>query len=129
MPHAGGIDNFLPYQLEASLLFFLAPTQWFTSYPDKLHKVQPYSETEYASPRIQEGAEISMEADPGTFTADTLRAYMDLNVNRFSIGIQAFQQVVFTMYSPEKIQGCLACSGVANSEANAEMDNTRLGDR
>ncbi len=34
-----------------------------------------------------------MEADPGTFTADSLKAYMSLGVNRFSIGIQAFQQV------------------------------------
>lgn len=34
-----------------------------------------------------------MEADPGTFTEDTLKAYMSLGVNRFSIGIQAFQQV------------------------------------
>ena len=37
--------------------------------------------------------EISMEADPGTFDVEKLRHYMDLGVNRFSIGIQAFQQV------------------------------------
>jgi len=37
--------------------------------------------------------EISMEADPGTFTVETLQGYMALGVNRFSIGIQAFQQV------------------------------------
>ena len=34
-----------------------------------------------------------MEADPGTFDAGKLRAYMALGVNRFSIGVQAFQQV------------------------------------
>lgn len=37
-------------------------------------------------------AEISMEADPGTFDVHRLREYMDLGVTRFSIGIQAFQQ-------------------------------------
>lgn len=43
--------------------------------------------------RIEKSAEVSMEADPGTFTADSLCRYMSLGVNRFSIGIQAFQQV------------------------------------
>ncbi|KAK9866174.1 hypothetical protein WJX84_010459 [Apatococcus fuscideae] len=33
-----------------------------------------------------------MEADPGTFTAESLSAYMRSGVNRFSVGIQAFQQ-------------------------------------
>ena len=43
--------------------------------------------------RIEAGAEVSMEADPGTFDAARLREYMDLGVTRFSIGVQAFQQV------------------------------------
>lgn len=33
-------------------------------------------------------AEISMEADPGTFTSESLAAYMDSGVNRFSVGVQ-----------------------------------------
>ncbi|KAK9831539.1 hypothetical protein WJX81_007299 [Elliptochloris bilobata] len=41
---------------------------------------------------IAAGAEVSMEADPGTFDALRLREYMALGVNRFSIGVQAFQQ-------------------------------------
>lgn len=41
---------------------------------------------------ITGGAEISMEADPGTFDAERLREYMDLGVSRFSIGVQAFQE-------------------------------------
>ena len=36
-------------------------------------------------------AEISMEMDPGTFTADKLREFMGLGVNRVSLGVQAFQ--------------------------------------
>ncbi len=40
---------------------------------------------------IEENAEISMEIDPGTFDAAQLRAYQNLGINRFSLGIQAFQ--------------------------------------
>jgi oxygen-independent coproporphyrinogen-3 oxidase len=40
---------------------------------------------------IGETAEISIEIDPGTFDADQLRAYQNLGINRFSLGIQAFQ--------------------------------------
>mmetsp|Transcript_8544 Transcript_8544/g.24527 ORF Transcript_8544/g.24527 Transcript_8544/m.24527 type:complete len:480 (-) Transcript_8544:168-1607(-) len=43
---------------------------------------------------IMDGAEISMEVDPGTFTADSLRAYQELGVNRFSVGVQSFQQEI-----------------------------------
>ncbi len=42
---------------------------------------------------IAAGAEISMEADPGTFDAERLRQYMSLGLTRFSIGVQAFQEV------------------------------------
>ena len=37
-------------------------------------------------------AEISMESDPGTFDAPQLQQYMSLGVNRFSMGVQCFQQ-------------------------------------
>ncbi len=40
---------------------------------------------------IDNNAEISMEIDPGTFTLEKLRAYQALGINRFSLGIQAFQ--------------------------------------
>ena len=42
---------------------------------------------------IAAGAEISMEADPGTFDAQRLKQYMALGLTRFSIGVQAFQEV------------------------------------
>eukprot|EP01026_Neomeris_dumetosa_P075614 TRINITY_DN8011_c1_g1_i1.p1 TRINITY_DN8011_c1_g1~~TRINITY_DN8011_c1_g1_i1.p1 ORF type:complete len:415 (-),score=48.05 TRINITY_DN8011_c1_g1_i1:149-1393(-) len=41
---------------------------------------------------ISKNAEISMEADPGTFTLQSLQEYMSLGVTRFSVGVQAFQQ-------------------------------------
>jgi oxygen-independent coproporphyrinogen-3 oxidase len=36
------------------------------------------------------GAEITMEANPGTFEAEKFRAYRESGVNRLSIGIQSF---------------------------------------
>ena len=40
------------------------------------------------------GAEVTLEADPGTFDAARLRQYLDLGVTRFSMGVQAFQDEV-----------------------------------
>jgi oxygen-independent coproporphyrinogen-3 oxidase len=40
---------------------------------------------------IEDQAEISMEIDPGTFSLEKLQAYQDLGLNRFSLGVQAFQ--------------------------------------
>jgi coproporphyrinogen III oxidase-like Fe-S oxidoreductase len=36
---------------------------------------------------------MSMEADPATFDAQRLKQYMALGLTRFSIGVQAFQEV------------------------------------
>lgn len=40
---------------------------------------------------IDASAEISMEIDPGTFDRKQLLGYRQLGVNRFSLGVQAFQ--------------------------------------
>jgi coproporphyrinogen III oxidase-like Fe-S oxidoreductase len=42
---------------------------------------------------ISSDAEICMEADPGTFDVFKLRAYLELGITRFSVGVQAFDQV------------------------------------
>lgn len=34
------------------------------------------------------GAEVSIEADPGTFDADRLRSYLGMGVTRVSVGVQ-----------------------------------------
>ena len=39
---------------------------------------------------IDPDAEISMEMDPGTFDAEKLTQYVDLGVNRVSLGLQSF---------------------------------------
>lgn len=41
---------------------------------------------------ITNDAEISMEIDPGTFDRDHLLGYIDAGVNRFSIGVQTFDE-------------------------------------
>lgn len=43
---------------------------------------------------IASNAEISIEIDPGTFDAHQLRTYQDLGINRFSLGLQAFQDAL-----------------------------------
>lgn len=40
---------------------------------------------------IADNAEISIEIDPGTFTLAQLKTYQHLGINRFSLGVQAFQ--------------------------------------
>lgn len=40
--------------------------------------------------RLRPGAEITLEANPGTFEATRFRAYRDAGVNRLSLGIQSF---------------------------------------
>ncbi|MGL5063241.1 MAG: radical SAM protein, partial [Microcoleus sp.] len=40
---------------------------------------------------IATDAEISLEIDPGTFSLEQLRGYLQAGVNRFSLGVQAFQ--------------------------------------
>ncbi len=41
---------------------------------------------------ITNQAEISMEIDPGTFDRDRLLGYLDAGVNRFSLGVQTFDE-------------------------------------
>lgn len=41
---------------------------------------------------ITHDAEISMEIDPGTFNRDRLAGYLDAGVNRFSLGVQTFDE-------------------------------------
>lgn len=52
---------------------------------------------------IAAGAEVSMEADPGTFDAERLRQYMSLGLSRFSVGVQAFQEVCSITIRPSRI--------------------------
>lgn len=41
--------------------------------------------------QIAPDAEISMEIDPGTFDLNSLQGYLNLGINRFSLGVQSFE--------------------------------------
>jgi len=40
--------------------------------------------------RIADGGEVTLEANPGTVDVDRLRGFLDAGVNRFSFGVQSF---------------------------------------
>lgn len=58
-------------------------------------------------------AECSLEIDPGTFDRAKLQAFRDLGINRFSLGVQAFQDGL--------LQACGRSHTVAESCAAVEM--------
>ena len=67
---------------------------------------------------IAAGAEISMESDPGTFDAFKLEQYMSLGVNRFSMGVQCFQQDLLELcgrsHSLDDVYKAISNIGAAN---------------
>ena len=42
---------------------------------------------------FQDGAEITMEIDPATFFENDLKGYIEIGINRFSLGGQAFDDI------------------------------------
>ncbi|MEM9542498.1 MAG: radical SAM family heme chaperone HemW [Cyanobacteria bacterium P01_E01_bin.42] len=73
------------YKLET--IFFGGGTPSLLSVP-QLEQILATLERTFG---IDSDAEISMEVDPGTFTRSQIQGYRDLGVNRFSLGVQAFQ--------------------------------------
>lgn len=57
------------------------------------HHLEGILETLHEHVGIAPDAEISMEADPGTFDLVRLQEYMKLGVTRFSVGVQSFNEV------------------------------------
>ena len=62
--------------------------------PNQLHKI---IETIKAHKELREDCEVAMELDPGTFDTDKLNALHDLGVNRFSMGVQTFNEQEFNL--------------------------------
>ena len=58
--------------------------------PSTVHSGTKHSDALHSHYRIQGGAEITVETNPGTVDAEKLRGYRSLGVNRLSIGIQSF---------------------------------------
>ena len=73
---------------------------------------------------IDGAAEITMEANPGTFEAERFRSYRDSGVNRLSIGIQSFNsqhlQALGRIHDGE--QACRAIDIAANNFDNFNLD-------
>ena len=59
-------------------------------------------------------AEISLEANPGSVSSDTLHGYFDAGVNRLSFGAQSFRAHVLRalgrLHSPEQIEAAVAAA-------------------
>ncbi|VXD14731.1 putative enzyme [Planktothrix serta PCC 8927] len=55
---------------------------------DQLHRILNTVDQQLG---IAQDAEISMEVDPGTFDREKLQGFLDLGVNRVSLGVQVFQ--------------------------------------
>lgn len=54
-------------------------------------EIEQVLETANAQFEILPDAEITLEVNPGTVTADSLKAYRAIGINRLNIGIQSFQ--------------------------------------
>jgi coproporphyrinogen III oxidase-like Fe-S oxidoreductase len=44
--------------------------------------------------QLETNCEITLEVDPGTFTVEKLRAWKELGVNRLSLGVQSFDDIL-----------------------------------
>ncbi len=71
--------------------------------------------------RVSPEAEITLEANPGTIEHDSFRAYGDAGVNRFSLGVQSFNDdslsAIGRIHGRREIEQALAAvqrSGVSN---------------
>ncbi|KAK4801495.1 hypothetical protein SAY86_021982 [Trapa natans] len=65
---------------------------------------------------VSSDAEISMEMDPGTFNAEKLVGFMELGVNRVSLGVQAFQE--------ELLKACGRAHGLREVHEAIEIVNS-----
>jgi oxygen-independent coproporphyrinogen-3 oxidase len=58
--------------------------------PEQLSRILGVLQAQYG---IAPAAELSLEADPGTFDAARLQEYRTMGITRVSVGVQCFQQV------------------------------------
>lgn len=73
---------------------------------------------------ISDGAEVTMECNPGTITLESLRSYGDIGVNRLSFGVQSFHEkeleFLDRIHSPKEAREAV---GLAHS---AGFDNVNI---
>jgi histone acetyltransferase (RNA polymerase elongator complex component) len=87
----------VPLLLSSSLTCFATlPANTYTTQTPSLvppHLLEAILQALQKQFGIAAGAEISLEADPGTFDLQRLLQYKALGVTRVSMGVQTFQEV------------------------------------
>jgi putative oxygen-independent coproporphyrinogen III oxidase len=82
-----GLSQGLSLSLSLKTVFFGGGTPSLLS-PGQVKEILLALERKFG---FEVGIEISMEVDPGTFDLERVRSWMEAGVNRFSLGVQAFQ--------------------------------------
>ena len=80
-----------------------------------MHEISPYCE---------ENCEISMEANPGTVSLETLKDYRSLGVNRISLGVQSFDDRELKLIG--RIHDSKAAIEACNNVIKAGFDNFNI---
>ena len=80
-----------------------------------MHEISPYCE---------ENCEISMEANPGTVSLETLKDYRSLGVNRISLGVQSFDDRELKLLG--RIHDSKAAIESCNNVIKAGFDNFNI---
>ena len=73
---------------------------------------------------FQDGAEITMEVDPATFFENDLKGYIEIGINRFSLGGQSFDDSTLASIGRKHNRSQLieACNWVNNLFKKASID-------
>lgn len=80
-----------------------------------MHEISPYCE---------ENCEISMEANPGTVSLESLKDYRSLGVNRISLGVQSFDDRELKLLG--RIHDSKAAIEACNNVIKAGFDNFNI---
>lgn len=80
-----------------------------------MHEISPYCE---------ENCEISMEANPGTVSLETLKDFRSLGVNRISLGVQSFDDRELKLLG--RIHDSKAAIEACNNVIKAGFDNFNI---
>lgn len=80
-----------------------------------MHEISPYCE---------DNCEISMEANPGTVSLETLKDYRSLGVNRISLGVQSFDDRELKLLG--RIHDSKAAIEACNNVIKAGFDNFNI---
>ena len=78
--------------------------------------------------RFQDGAEITMEVDPATFSENDLQGYLEIGINRLSLGGQAFDDSTLASIGRKHNRSQLieACNWVNNFFKNGVLRSWSL---